>query len=66
VRFVADKVDLGQVFLPALPFYLVSITAPTFRTSHLDTSDRKMATFEHSNVVPCVAQHWTKEGFHVF
>jgi len=64
VRFVAGKVDLGQAFLPALPFYLVSITAPMVRTSHLSTSDRNLVTFVHSNALPCFAQHWTKEDFH--
>jgi len=43
----------------------INITALMLDTSHLNTSDRNLVNFEHSNAVPCVVQHWAKEDFNV-
>ena len=61
MRFVLDKVALGQVFLPALLFTPVSIIPPMLRTHphlHVDVARRKsgrsLGTLLKSNAVRAV------------
>jgi hypothetical protein len=60
VRFVIDRVALGQVFLRILQFLSVSIISlvlhihSQLNSSLLSESRRSLATFKHSNVLSVV------------
>jgi hypothetical protein len=64
VRFVVDKLALGQALLPVLQFSPVSIIPP-MRHTHLNTTGRSLGHFNQSinqsiNALAVMGKHWIK------
>jgi hypothetical protein len=68
MRCVVDKVALGQISLPVLPFSPVSIVPPVLHT-HIRLngtlirrlSGRSLRTFTQSSAVPCIGGYWNTQ-----